>query len=143
MTELLHEARFTIALATPVDRAWDVLTNHVDLWWPRDYRAVEGQSQMLFEARLGGRLYEQGQGQDGVPWYTVQALAAPQSITMAGYVAPPFGGPALSLLRLHLSDQPDGSALLEVHDSIVGRANAKTVEAGWREIFAGLQARLG
>ncbi|MDX2220719.1 MAG: hypothetical protein SF172_16995 [Burkholderiales bacterium] len=142
MSELLHEARFTVALPLPSATAWPLLERDIDAWWPAMYRAVASPSRMRFSATLGGRLEELGANGEGVLWYVVQAVTPGQSITLAGHIAPPFGGPALSLLRLTLSDQPDGSSCLEIHDSIMGRIDPAMVESGWRDIFAGFAAHL-
>jgi hypothetical protein len=139
---LRHEARFTLLLGVAPEVAWRVLVDDIDTWWPPSYRAVSHPSNMRFNATLGGRLEEIGKGENGVLWYTVQAVEAPSSITLAGFIAPPFGGPALSLLRIALTAQPDGLAMLELHDSIVGHADSRTVEEGWREIFGGLVTHL-
>jgi len=58
---------------------------------------------MVFEVKPGGRLYEDAGGGNGLVWYQVIALDAPNSISLAGFIAPPFGGPATSLLRIVFS----------------------------------------
>lgn len=142
MTNLINDVRFTIPLNTSAQHAWEILTDHVDAWWPQAYRAVAGGSRIELHATIGGHLHERGPSGNAVLWYTVQAVESGRALTFAGHVAPPFGGPALSLLRIALTDQDDGSALLEIHDSIVGRIDHASVESGWREIFAGLAAHL-
>lgn len=142
MSELLHEARFTIALPLPTVKVWTSLTSDIDAWWPQSYRALEQKSRMQFSTDLSGRLEELGPDGQGVLWYCVQAVTPLRSLTLAGHIAPPFGGPALSLLRLTFSDLPDGTSTLEIHDSLVGRVNPAMVESGWRDIFAELEQHL-
>lgn len=55
----------TIALACPVERAFDVFTRHVDLWWPRGHRRTR-EAAMVLEPVLGGRLLELSPG--GEEW---------------------------------------------------------------------------
>jgi hypothetical protein len=132
------EVRFTLPLALPPAGAWERLRSEIDHWWPADYRVLPG-SRMQLDARPGGGLRELAAGDDGVLWYTVQAVSAPRWIMLAGPIGPPFGGPALSLLRLELREVGGGSEL-DLHDAILGRADAAAVEAGWRAILAGFVA---
>jgi hypothetical protein len=132
---LLHDARFTLALSITPEKAWRVLIDDINAWWPRNYRAVAEPSLMRLDPALGGRLEEWSEEKRGVLWYTVQAIDTPHSMTLAGFIAPPFGGPALSLLRIGLRAQDNGLAVLDIHDSIVGAADRSQVESGWRDIF--------
>jgi hypothetical protein len=130
----LHEARFTLPLKVSREVAWQRLGADIDRWWPAAYRATHARSAMRLDLVLGGQLVEDAGHGNGVLWYVVQAIDAPNSIQLSGCIAPPFGGPALSLLRLSLADC-DGGSTLEIHDSIVGRADATMIESGWRDIF--------
>lgn len=133
------EVRFTLPVARRAETAWHRLVHEIDAWWPRDYRVLPG-SRMTLEARPGGALLETGAGDDGVLWYTVQAALAGQWLVLAGHIAPPWGGPALSLLRFDLRAHPSGDAEIEVLDSILGRADPPAVEAGWRAIIGAYAA---
>jgi hypothetical protein len=133
------EVRFSLPLSRRADVAWQRLVNDIDAWWPRDYRVLPG-SRMRLDARPGGALLEAGEGDDGVLWYTVQAALTGHWLVLAGHIAPPWGGPALSLLRFDLRTSPSGEAEIEVLDSIMGRADAVAVEAGWRAIIGAYAA---
>jgi hypothetical protein len=133
------EVRFTLPLARDLGGAWHRLVEQIDLWWPQDYRVMPA-SRMTLDARPGGILLEAGAGRDGVAWYTVQAVVAGQWLVLAGHIAPPWGGPALSLLRFDLRAGSGGGGEIEVHDTIIGRADASAVEAGWRAIIGAYAA---
>lgn len=130
----IAEVRFTLPLARRADAAWQRLVRDIDAWWPADYRVLPG-SRMTLEARPGGALLETAAGGDGVLWYTVQAAQAGHWLVLAGHIAPPWGGPALSLLRFDVRAGTSGDAEIEVFDSILGRADPAAVEAGWRAIL--------
>jgi uncharacterized protein YndB with AHSA1/START domain len=130
-----HSVKFTLDLPVPPQAAWRTLTQSVDAWWPRDYRAGPEGSRMQLTAALGGQLLEATDDGNGIVWYQVIALDAPKSITMAGFIAPPFGGPATTLLRLTIIGERAARSALEVHDSLLGVVDADSVEAGWRAIF--------
>ncbi|HLV65919.1 MAG TPA: SRPBCC domain-containing protein [Polyangiaceae bacterium] len=54
-------AAATVYVAVPVDDAFDVFTNEIDLWWRRGRRfRISGKrpGRIVFEPRLGGRLFE-------------------------------------------------------------------------------------
>jgi hypothetical protein len=132
---LLIEVRFTLPLALSRSQAWHRLSADIDQWWPAAYRASSEHSRMRLDPVPGGFLLEDGGSGNGVLWYTVQAVDAPQSLVLSGFIAPPFGGPALSLLRLALTEPKPGHCIVEIHDALIGRADAKSIEAGWRDIF--------
>ena len=69
----------------------------------KDFYATDSPQRMIFEVKPGGRLYEDSGNGNGLVWYQVIALNAPNSITMSGFIAPPFGGPATSLLNVSFS----------------------------------------
>ena len=93
---------------------------------------------MVFEVKPGGRLYEDAGGGNGLVWYHVIAVDAPNAITMSGFIAPPFGGPATSLLRIGFSAQGKSTTKMEVTDSTFGcLGDLKSTEEGWRMLFEG------
>jgi hypothetical protein len=128
--------RLTLEIAQPHAAVWKSFTSEIDSWWPRDFRATEPPQRMVFEVKPGGRLYEDAGAGNGLLWYHVIGLDAPHSISLAGFVAPPFGGPAASLLRIAFSAQRASATVMEVTDSTFGCLGdpASTAE-GWRLLF--------
>ena len=90
---------------------------------------------MIFEVKPGGRLYEDSGNGNGLVWYQVIALNAPNSITMSGFIAPPFGGPATSLLNVSFSPKDKSATVMEVTDSTFGCLEEATTLEGWRLLF--------
>jgi hypothetical protein len=138
-TPHIIEVRFTLPLARDANAAWQRLVRDIDVWWPHDYRVIPG-SRMTLEARPGGALLESASGGDGVLWYSVQAALAGQWLVLAGHIAPPWGGPALSLLRFDLRSSASGEVEIEVLDTLIGRADPAAIEAGWRAILGAFAA---
>lgn len=129
--------RLTLEIAKPHAAVWKAFTRDVHLWWPRDFYATESPHRMVFEVKPGGRLYEDaGQG-NGLVWYHVIALDAPNAITLSGFIAPPFGGPATSLLRIVFSSRGKSATILELSDSTFGCLEDSTTQEGWRQLFEG------
>jgi len=93
---------------------------------------------MVLETKPGGRLYEEAGNGNGLVWYHVVALDAPNALTLSGFIAPPFGGPATSLLRIEFSAQGKSATVMEMTDSTFGcLGDAKTTKDGWRMLFEG------
>ena len=78
----------------------------------------------------------------GLFGYHVIALDAPNSITMSGFIAPPFGGPATSLLNVSFSAKGKSATAMKVTDSTFGcLGDTSATTEGWRLLFeAGFKA---
>jgi uncharacterized protein YndB with AHSA1/START domain len=130
--------KLTLEIARPQAAVWKAFTRDVHLWWPKDFYATKSPKRMIFDVKPGGRLYEDSGNGNGLVWYQVLALDAPNAITMSGFIAPPFGGPATSLLRIEFSAQGKSATVMEVTDSTFGcLGDSSTTEEGWRMLFEG------
>lgn len=130
--------RLTLEIAKPHAVVWKAFTGDVHSWWPKDFYATEAPHRMVFEVKPGGRLYEDAGKGNGLVWYQVIAVDAPHAITMSGFIAPPFGGPATSLLRVGFTAQGKSATSMEVTDSTFGcLGDQKTTNEGWRMLFEG------
>jgi uncharacterized protein YndB with AHSA1/START domain len=130
--------RLTLEIAKPQAAVWKAFTAGIQDWWPKDFYATESPKRMVLEVKPGGRLYEDAGKGNGLVWYHVTALDAPNSITLSGFTVPPFGGPATSLLRVEFSDRGKAATRMEVTDSTFGRlGDPGATEEGWRLLFEG------
>lgn len=130
--------RLTLEIAKPHPAVWKAFTAEIQHWWPKDFYATESPQRMVFEVKPGGRLYEDAGNGNGLVWYQVIAVSAPNSITMSGFIAPPFGGPATSLLNVTFSPKGKAATAMEVTDSTFGRlGDPGATEEGWRLLFEG------
>src|SRR3977135_844403 len=110
--------RFSLEICKPHGAWWKAFTDDIHAWWPKDFYVTESPQRIVFEVKPGGRLYEDSGKGNGLVWYHVIALDAPNSITMSGFIAPPFGGPATSLLNVSFSARgksATASALAATH----------------------------
>jgi hypothetical protein len=130
--------RLTLEIAKPHAAVWKSFTADIHSWWPKDFYATESPKRIVLELKPGGRLYEDAGDGNGLVWYQVIALDAPNSITMAGSIAPPFGGPATSLLRVAFSARGKAATTMEVTDATFGcLGDTRSTEEGWRMLFEG------
>lgn len=127
--------RLTLEISRPHAAVWQGFTRDVHLWWPKDFFASSSPKRMIFEVKPGGRLYEDAGKGNGLVWYQVIALDAPNSITLSGFIAPPFGGPAVSLLHVSFSAKSKSVTVMDVTDSTFGSVDEATAAEGWRLLF--------
>ena len=127
--------RLTLEIARPQATVWKAFTDDIQSWWPKDFYATDSPQRMILEVKPGGRLYEDSGNGNGLVWYHVIALNAPNSITMSGFIAPPFGGPATSLLNISFSPRDKSATIMEVTDSTFGCLEEATTLEGWRQLF--------
>src|SRR4030095_5784962 len=128
--------RLSLEIAKPQAAVWKAFTAKIHSWWPKDFYVTESPQRIVFEVKPGGRLYEDSGKGNGLVWYHVIALNAPNSITLAGFIAPPFGGPATSLLNVSFSAKEELATEMEVTDSTFGcLEDPEATAEGWRSLF--------
>ncbi len=132
-----------IPIAAPRARVWQALTEETDAWWLADFRTVAPDSVVTLDARAGGQLLEASAAAGSLLWYTVQMCVPGETLHLVGHLAPAWGGPAVTLLRLGLVER-GAETVLEVQDASLGAvsgATAASQESGWRQLFGdGLKA---
>ena len=130
--------RLSLEIAKTHGAVWKAFTADIHQWWPKDFYATESPQRIVFEVKPGGRLYEDSGKGNGLVWYHVIAVDAPNSITMSGFIAPPFGGPATSLLNITFSPKGKSGTAMEVTDSTFGcLGDTGATKEGWRLLFEG------
>ena len=128
--------RLSLDIAKPQLAVWKAFTEDIHSWWPKDFYATDSPQRIVFEVKPGGRLFEDSGKGNGLVWYHVIAVNAPSSITMSGFIAPPFGGPATSLLNVSFSARGKSVTAMEVTDSTFGcLGDTGATAEGWRLLF--------
>lgn len=125
------------AIQAPPTRVWTALTEETGRWWLPEFYATPRPEHMELEPRPGGRLFERGAEGAGVLWYVVIEIVPPQVLSLSGDLAPPYGGPARSLLRIELEEFRRGT-LLKLTDSLFGVVDEtaeQTIREGWTRLF--------
>lgn len=133
-----------IAIGASRERVWRAIFEETDLWWLPDFHMVGADSKVTFDCRPGGRgLVEETASGGGLLWYSVQMYLPEQfEVYLIGHVAPEWGGPATSSLKLALAETESG-CLLQVTDARHGHVDEQQLQSthdGWHQLFtAGLQ----
>lgn len=123
-----------VVIAAPPARVWQALAAEVSAWWPKEFHTSERTQRFVIETVLGGRVYEDFGGGDGLVWYSVIGVEIGRELILAGHLLPPFGGPAVTALRLTLAAKEEGT-LLRVQDDRFGALAGESPVAGWRLVF--------
>lgn len=133
----IREIAFEVSIAAAPERVWKAVVEETTSWWSRDFLLKKDAKAFVIESTVGGRVYEDWGGGNGVLWYTVAVVDPPRALHLAGHLFPGFGGPATTMLRLDLKAETGGTRLT-VSDAIVGNVSDKGaagIEEGWRFLF--------
>jgi hypothetical protein len=125
-----------VDISAKKQHVWEAMVNAIDSWWLPKHRVAPNSQMMVLEPRAGGRFYEEAPG-GGLLWYTVQMIAPGESIDLYGCLAARFGGPAISLLHISLSETK-GVTTVTIEDSLIGGFSdemGSQTHAGWTELF--------
>ncbi|WP_108811389.1 hypothetical protein [Sphingorhabdus sp. Alg231-15] len=135
--------QFELPIKRSAADIWALMVNETDAWWMHDFRALGEDSKVTLDPRTGGQLIESTADGSSLEWYRVQMVSPEQALYLVGYMAPDWGGPTTSMLKLAVEDRNDGSALI-VSDALLGNvteASAKSAEGGWKTLLGdGLKA---
>lgn len=96
----------------------------------------ERTQRFVIEGRIGGRVFEDFGNDEGLLWYTVVGVNGGRELQLAGHLLPPFGGPAVTSLRISLVPAESGT-LLKIRDDRFGVLGGDSPIEGWRQVFDG------
>lgn len=128
-----------IAIAAPRAKVWKAIFEETDHWWLSDFRATGSESVVTFDPKPGGRgLMEDTANGGGLLWYGVQMYLPEQfKIYLIGHIAPEWGGPTTSSLKLAI-EESDSGCVLKVTDARHGNVTEKHLQScqnGWKQLF--------
>jgi len=74
----------SIVVDAPIDRAFSVFTDGMGTWWPTTHHILEGElDEMVFEPRVGGRIYDRGVDGTECQWARVLAYEPPERVVFS------------------------------------------------------------
>lgn len=134
-----------IAINASVERVWKAIFEETEMWWLPDFHAAGEGSTITFDPTPGGRgLVEETPNGGGLQWYGVHMFLPEQfAIYLIGHIAPEWGGPTTSSLKLAV-EPADTGCVLKVTDARHGNvdeAQQASYQEGWQQLFTnGLKA---
>ena len=134
-----HTYELEIAIDASRERVWKAIFEETNFWWLPDFHVVEAESTVTFDPSPGGRgLVEDTADGGGLLWYSVQMVLPDQfKVYLFGHIAPEWGGPATSNLRLSVEETESG-CVLQVTDARHGymdEAHIQSNQEGWTQLF--------
>ncbi|MFK7767382.1 MAG: hypothetical protein AB8B55_09190 [Mariniblastus sp.] len=134
-----HKYELEIEIQAPRDRVWKAIFEETNLWWLPDFHVVGPDSVVTFDPAVGGRgLVEETPDGGGLLWYSVQmCMPSDFKVYLIGHLAPEWGGPATSSLKLALIESESG-CIFQVTDARHGNVDEKQVQSsldGWLQLF--------
>lgn len=134
-----HQYELEIAIKAPRQRVWDALIHETNGWWLPDFHMVGKDSVVEFDLSPGGRgLVEHLDGSGFLVWYEVQFYMPEQfTLHMVGNLAPEWGGPATTNMKVHVEESADGSLLKisDAHHGRIDRVRLGSQKDGWQQLF--------
>jgi uncharacterized protein YndB with AHSA1/START domain len=76
--------RQEIVVKAPIERAFEVFTSDMGSWWPPEHHILEGElAEMVFEPRVGGRIYDRSTDGNECAWSRVLAYEPPTRLVFS------------------------------------------------------------
>jgi uncharacterized protein YndB with AHSA1/START domain len=91
MTRTVEEAvvRKSIRVRVPIERAFSVFVEQMEVWWPAAHHIGDKPFQAIFvEPRVGGRWFERDADGNECDWGTVRAWEPPRLVTFSWHLGP-------------------------------------------------------
>ena len=88
-TEALATIYKTITVDVPVEKAFETYTRRIHDWWPRGSHSLfDERETIVFEERVGGRVYERSTGGEEGDWADVLVWEPPNRFVLRWRVNP-------------------------------------------------------
>jgi uncharacterized protein YndB with AHSA1/START domain len=80
--------RTEVVVRAPVERAFTVFTEEMASWWDPDHHLVAELERMVFEPRVGGRIYDVATDGSECTWARVLAFEPPHRLVFSWDISP-------------------------------------------------------
>jgi Activator of Hsp90 ATPase homolog 1-like protein len=131
-TETLADIKKSVTVDASLETAFETFTNGMTSWWPTGSHRLFEDSTVVFEERVGGRVYERNAAGEEGDWADVLAWEPPHRFILRWRVNPNRGP-----TEVEVTFRPEGTGTrvdLEHRgwDDPEGRANYST---GWDPVL--------
>ena len=155
MTDTQTAVRTSIVVDVPQDRAFTVFTDDISSWWSPDHHILQAPlDTMVFEPRVGGRIYDVGTDGTECYWATVLAYEPPTRVVFSWNITLQWGieSDPTRVSEVEVCFVPDGEQRTRVDlehrhldrhgDGWEGMRDAVSSEGGWPQGLQRLARRL-
>lgn len=127
-----------VEINAPRERVWKALIEETNAWWLPDFHMTGAGSTVTFNSNAGEGLVEHHASGSSLLWYTVHWYRPDEfAVHLVGEIAPDWGGPATSHLKLSVDEQDGKSVfhLADAHSGHINHAGLKSLYDGWTQLF--------
>jgi uncharacterized protein YndB with AHSA1/START domain len=90
--ETVTNVQESIVVDAPAERAFKVWTEEMGTWWPPDHHVLQGElSEMVFEPRVGGQIYDRAVDGSESRWSRVLAYEPPHRVVFSWDISLAWG----------------------------------------------------
>jgi uncharacterized protein YndB with AHSA1/START domain len=83
--------RATVVVDAPIERAFSVFTQGMGTWWPSTHHILQGElAEMVFEPRVGGKIYDRATDGSETRWARVLAYDPPNRVVFSWDISNQF-----------------------------------------------------
>jgi uncharacterized protein YndB with AHSA1/START domain len=110
---MIEPLRLSFVVACPADHAFETWTAKASVWWPVEHTVsrMEG-TEIVFEPRAGGRIFERTTGGDEIDWGEVTEWDPPRRLRYRWHIATdPVNATDVEIAFV---EQPDASTRVEI-----------------------------
>jgi hypothetical protein len=127
---VIEPLRIAFEVRCPAAHAFETWTARTSAWWPRGASmSGEGGLQVVFEPRVGGRIFERTTSGRELDWGRVTAWEPPRRIGYLWHIATEPGD--ATDVEIVFTEQPDGSTRVEIEHGGWDRLGERG--APWRD----------
>lgn len=135
----LHNINYQVEvqIAASKEKVWEALVEKTNEWWSSDYYTNTRTIAFHIEPILGGKMFEDFGNNEGLVWANIIGVDKPNVLQMKGDLSPDFGGPAISFVKIILTEE-NGITTVQYNESMMGLVNQKTADSlssGWIKIL--------
>ncbi len=128
-----------IEIAASRETVWQAIFDETQMWWLPEFRVSGPDAKITFDATPGGRgMFEEASDGSWLLWFNVQMYLPKQfKVYLFGHIAPEWGGPTTSSLRLALEER-DAGCVLQITDARHGHIDENQMQSysdGWTQLF--------
>lgn len=129
-----------VQIEAPPERVWRAIVEETNAWWLPDFHMVGENSTVEFDTSPGGRgLVEYTDDGGNLLWYSVHFfLPKEYKVYLVGHIAPDWGGPSTSNLRISVTETDSGDSVVQISDAVHGNiddGSLQSLESGWNQLF--------
>lgn len=148
--------RHSVVVDAPIELAFTTFTEDMGSWWPAEHHIIGVPlKEMVFEPRVGGRIYDLGEDGTECQWSRVLAYEPPDRIVISWDIKPTFelepDHTKASEIEVRFTAEGDARTRVDLEHRGIERhgggwenlREAVESEGGWPLSLANFAARLG